>query len=95
MCFMCLRSTVRYAGKILQECLRVIYPVDAAVGVGVSALQDQPVIGHHDFPGSSQVDEEYFTGDAAVGADVVVVTSDWSSSVSDYRAAGHWGGLAE
>jgi len=58
-------------------------PVDAAVGVPVCALRDPPVIGHHDLRGASQVDEEYFTGDAAVGADIVVFTSDWSRSVSD------------
>lgn len=77
-------------GLILQESRRGIYPVDAAVGVGVWALQDQPVIGHHGFSGS-HVDEEYVWDDAAA-ADIVVFTSDWSGSVCDHRAAGHWGG---
>ncbi len=87
-----LNSEVDLFRLILQECRRVIYPVDAAVGVGVWALQDQPVIGHHDFSGCSQVDEEYVTGDAAAGADFVVFSSDWSGSLCDHRAAGHRGG---
>jgi len=70
-------------GKILPDCRREIYPVDAAVGVGVWALQEQPVIGQHGFSGASQVDEEYFSGDAAVGANFVVFTSDWSGSFAD------------
>ena len=87
-----LNSEVDLSGFVFQECRRVIYPVDAAVGVGVWALQEQPVIGHHDFSGCSQVDEEYFSGDAAAGADIVVFTSDWSGSFCDHRAAGHGGG---
>ena len=74
--------------------------MDAAVGVGVWALQEQPVIGHHDVSGCSQVHEEYFSGDAAAaaavaaaaGAHIVVVTSDRSGSFCDHRAAGHRGG---
>lgn len=38
------------------------------------------------------MDEEYFSRDAAPGADTVLLSSVRSGSLSDYRAAGHGGG---
>lgn len=71
--------------------------MDAAVGVDIWAQQDQPVLGHHEFSGSPQVDEEYLPWDAAAapaaaGAGLVFSASDRSGSFADDRAAGHGGG---
>lgn len=79
-------------GRVLPEARWGFYPVDAALWVRLGALQDQPVLGHHDFAGSSQVEEEYRSRDAAFCAHFVVDSADRSGSLSDHRADGHGGG---
>lgn len=57
-------------------------------GCGARATRDEAVTGRRDSSARSQVDEDYFPGDAAAGAHPVVRGPDRSGSVSERRPAG-------